>query len=224
MAKKLTDAEFLLKRRARRRLIGVVALTTVVVVLLPMVLDREPRPVGQNIELRIPDKDKVGGFVSRVEGPARAPAALPSASTAVSPMTDDQPAAGRAATGLPGITTPPPEVNQRSPVVEKSGTAKPEHKNTPLAAETKTAGSGQTAPPESDATSGFVVQVGAFSVTETAHRWQRNLQNQGIKAYTEKAGDKVRVRAGPYPTREAAERVRHRLELQGLKAVVSPVR
>ena len=59
MAKQLMDDEDSLKRRARRRLIGAVTLTAVIVVVLPMVLDSEQKPMGQDIELRIPDRDKV---------------------------------------------------------------------------------------------------------------------------------------------------------------------
>src|SRR3989338_11334892 len=66
MAKQLTDDELNLKRKARRRLIGAIALTLAVVVILPMVLDSEPRPTGQDIELRIPAPDKVGEFVPGV--------------------------------------------------------------------------------------------------------------------------------------------------------------
>ena len=62
MAKEQTNDELNLRRKARRRLIGAVALTLAVVVILPMVLDSEPKPVGQDIELRIPDKDKAGEF------------------------------------------------------------------------------------------------------------------------------------------------------------------
>ncbi|MES1982226.1 MAG: SPOR domain-containing protein [Pseudomonadota bacterium] len=217
MAKKLTDGELILKRRARRRLIGVVALTTVVVVLLPMVLDREPKPVGQDIELRIPDKDKVGGFESQVGAPAAhvPAAAVAQAPAAVSTLPADQPAANP-------VAVAPPASPQPSSAVEKSVVPKPEHKTSSVPVETKSAATGHTPPVQPEAATGFVVQVGAFSVAETAHRWQRNLLNQGIKAYTEKAGDKVRVRAGPYSTREAADKVRHRLELQGLKPVVSP--
>lgn len=51
-----------LKRRTRRRLVGAVALFTALVVIVPMVLDREPRPSGQDIDLRIPNKDKIGPF------------------------------------------------------------------------------------------------------------------------------------------------------------------
>ena len=70
MEKQLTDEEIDLRRKARRRLIGAVALLIAIVVLLPMVLDNEPRLVGpQNIELRIPDKDKVGEFTPGMEVP-----------------------------------------------------------------------------------------------------------------------------------------------------------
>ena len=70
MAKQSMDDEAGLKRRARRRLIGAVALTTAVVVLLPMLLDSEPKPAGQDIELRIPDKDKAGEFAPRIGLPS----------------------------------------------------------------------------------------------------------------------------------------------------------
>ena len=66
MAKQLTDDEQNLRRKARRRLIGAVALSLAVVVILPMVLDSEPKPAGQDIELSIPAPDKVGEFVPGV--------------------------------------------------------------------------------------------------------------------------------------------------------------
>lgn len=51
-----------IRSRARRRLIGAVALSLAVVVVLPMVLDREPKVNGQDIDLRIPAPDKVADF------------------------------------------------------------------------------------------------------------------------------------------------------------------
>ena len=66
MAKQLTDDELNIRRKARRRLIGAIALTLAVVVILPMVLDSEPKPTGQDIELRIPAPDKAGEFVPGV--------------------------------------------------------------------------------------------------------------------------------------------------------------
>ena len=46
------------KKRARRRLIGAVALVLAAVIGLPMVLDSEPKPNVDNISIQIPSKDK----------------------------------------------------------------------------------------------------------------------------------------------------------------------
>ncbi|MEO7496841.1 MAG: SPOR domain-containing protein [Massilia sp.] len=46
------------KKRARRRLVGAVALALTVAVGLPMVLDSEPKPLSSDIEIRIPSKGK----------------------------------------------------------------------------------------------------------------------------------------------------------------------
>lgn len=47
------------KKRARRRLVGAIALALAVAVGLPMVLDSEPKPLAGDIAIRIPAKDKV---------------------------------------------------------------------------------------------------------------------------------------------------------------------
>jgi DedD protein len=46
------------KKRARRRLVGAVALVMAAVVGLPMILDSEPKPVTDDIAIDIPSKDK----------------------------------------------------------------------------------------------------------------------------------------------------------------------
>ena len=56
------------KKRARRRLIGAVALVLAAVIGLPMVLDSEPKPLAQDIDIKIPSKSH-----------AAAPRRLPSA-------------------------------------------------------------------------------------------------------------------------------------------------
>src|ERR1035438_4094713 len=82
MAREQTDDEQNIRRRARRRLIGAAALTLAVVVILPMVLDGEPKPGGKDIDLRIPSPDKVGEFIPSVPV-SEVAATLPSASSAV---------------------------------------------------------------------------------------------------------------------------------------------
>lgn len=118
MAKQLSDDELNLRRKARRRLIGAFALTLAVVVILPMVLDSEPRPTGQDIDLRIPAPDKVGEFVPKTAASDVA-AVLPSRELPVVPA------------------VPQPATSGKAPVKEQpavSQKAKPGDKDKPVVA------------------------------------------------------------------------------------------
>lgn len=208
MAKQPMDDEDNLKRQARRRLIGAIVLVTVVVAVLPMLLDSEPKSVVKDIELRIPDKDKAGEFVPNAALPSVPAAAQPASSPAVAAPAVTSPVV--TSDDVPQVAVAPQTPDASQPAAKPA--AAPEQKRvTPEAAPAEAAHKGQAAQQ-----SGYILQIGAFSNADTAHRWHKNLIKQGIKAYTEKAGDKIRVRAGPYATREAADKVRHRLESQGL--------
>lgn len=52
------DAQLHLKKRARRRLVGAIFFVSVVAVVLPMVMDHEPRQAVQDVEIRIPGQDE----------------------------------------------------------------------------------------------------------------------------------------------------------------------
>lgn len=208
MAKQMVDEEDTLRRQARRRLIGAVTLVTAVVVVVPLVLDSEPKPVQQNIELRIPDKDKAGGFAPKIDTPV-ASAALAAPMPALVAVSAPVPVI--ASTPAPAVTVKP----TAAAPVKPAAAALPASATAVKSAAAAPEKSGATAP-----AGGFVVQIGAFSSAATAHRWQKNLSSQGFKVYTEKAGDKTRVRAGPYPTREAANRAHDRLEAKNLHSNV----
>ena len=64
------------KKRARRRLVGAVALALAVAVGLPMVLDSEPKPLASDIAIQIPSRDKVSPLPLPT-APGEAPAAVP---------------------------------------------------------------------------------------------------------------------------------------------------
>ena len=195
MAKQLTDDELNLRRKARRRLIGAVALTLAVVVILPMVLDSEPKPTGQDIELRIPAPDKVGEFIPGVAVSEVAAVSLFAASAV-----EAAPAAA---------SNSHPEAQGKIPADKQPETKAVESKNNM----DKPAG-GES----------FVAQVGAYTNPDTARQEANRLKKLGFKAYTEKAGDKVRVRVGPYAEREKAEKVRQLLEKHGLHPVVTSIK
>ncbi len=213
MAERQIDSEDDLKRRTRRRLVGAVALFTALVVIVPMVLDREPRQTGQDIDLRIPDKDKAGAFSSQMvlPEPVSAPAAA-SAPAGTEPSASAEPAQKPASAAA---KPEQPAKQEHSTKAEHS--AKPEHSTKPdhsAKPEHKAASAEPTK--SAHAKEGFSVQVGAFSNAASAAELRDKLHKQGWAAYTEKAGSAVRVRVGPYSTREAAEKALHSLEAQGM--------
>jgi DedD protein len=193
MAKQQTDDELNLRRKARRRLIGAVALTLAVVVILPMVLDNEPKSTGNNIDLSIPDQDKAGAFVPSVAIPDTKP---PSSSSAA--VTGSTPAAS-----VPDKDKP--AVDQSHSGKAKSAPGKP--------AEARSTGKANV--------EGYVAQVGAYANAGTAKQEYKKLKHWGFnKAYTEKVGGNTRVRVGPYTDRAKAEKVAKLLENHGYHPVI----
>jgi DedD protein len=219
MAKAISDEELQLKKRARRRLVGAVALVLLIVVFLPMVLDSEPKPLNQDVSITIPP-------IPRPESASQlsAPVAQPPASSSAAPGTMPHIA------GLPqGATqTPSTEARAESPAVEAPATAAPKAAVRPAAPKSAPEAKPVAKPsPKHDikpATAaaapagddGFVVQLGAFSKAVNAKSLQRKLQDNKFKAYTELIkdahGDRTRVRVGPFASREAAEKARDRMK------------
>lgn len=205
MAKTVTEEERQLKKRARRRLIGAIALVILAVIFLPMVLDSEPKPVNQDIKILIPEKETAGSFTSKI---------VPLAETA-SP-------------GIPakaGSSQKPPQTasNPQPTPGADAQKARPETANsgkvvTPAAPDQQTAKAAAGAKPDT-----FVVQFGAFTNASNVKQLQGKLSANGIKSYTETLktadGEKTRVRAGPFATREVAEKTRDRIKSLGLGGV-----
>jgi DedD protein len=198
MAKQQTEDELNLRRKARRRLIGAVALTLAVVVILPMVLDSEPKSTGNNIDLSIPDPDKVGTFVPGAAAPEVKP-------PPTSPITET---ASTQAAGEPDAGKPVVADIQPKKVVSAKAEPAPQ----------KPAVTRNTDKPVSAA--GFVAQVGAYSNADTARQEFKKLKHWGFKVYTEKVGSNIRVRVGPYTDRDKTEKVAKLLEKHGYHPVI----
>lgn len=80
MAKPVSEEELQLKKRARRRLIGAIALVAAVAAVLPMVLDSEPKPTSKDINVQIPSPDAKGSFTPKAVVPPSAEKATPAKS------------------------------------------------------------------------------------------------------------------------------------------------
>jgi DedD protein len=126
------------KKRARRRLVGAIALALAAAVGLPMLLDSEPKPLAGDIAIQIPAKDKAAPL------PVPAPDKAVSAADSVDKdeeVVDAPPAAPAAkapaavAAARPeSVATQPSAVTKPEPKVEhKAEPAKPEHRDAPKA-------------------------------------------------------------------------------------------
>ncbi|MDD5176868.1 MAG: SPOR domain-containing protein [Sterolibacterium sp.] len=225
------DEPLNLKKRARRRLVGAVALALLAVIVLPMVMDQEPRPLTQDIQIRIPNQEV--GTVSALArlAPKPVPPPLPAPTRTVQP-TSAQPAPVAAAIpeAKPQVVTkteppkagatPPAEKPAERKVVEKTA-EKPAAKLLPQASESARAvallNSGEQ----------WIVQLGAYQDMANVKLLQGKIKELGYPSFTEKVdtpqGMRVRVRGGPFASRDAAEKAQERLKKIGAGAPVGGV-
>jgi DedD protein len=133
------DSQLVLKKRARRRLVGAIALALLEVIVLPMVMDQAPQPLTQDIQIRIPSQDPgATTFVSRM-APKLAPTPTP-----LPQDTDKVPTPTDAATPVPAVSAvhvaAPPLAAETQSEAQTSSKAAPKHEVKPeTKPDTKTA-------------------------------------------------------------------------------------
>lgn len=202
------------KKRARRRLIGAVALVLAAVVGLPMLLDSEPRPLADDITIQIPSKDKLASS-GNVRLPAVSRVAASASLDAKEEMIDPPiiaaaeidgkapvKSAEAAAAALPHSKSsdsgkPDAEVVKvtadKSTIVTQpvdktlaAPDAKPVEK-VQEAVRAKALLEGKPDPRATEKKSGkYVIQVAALATKEKVDELQMKLKNAGIKSYTQK--------------------------------------
>lgn len=244
------DAQSQLKKRARRRLVGAVAFASVVAVVLPMVMDHEPRQSVQEVEIRIPGQDEkplAPKFaVTPVEKPApQAPEPVADSKSPVAaevaPGTKPTTRVIEVAKDKPAEKTPektPPKPVEKPPAkpekLPEKAPEKPAEKPAvkESAADAKRAAAilaGQGAVPDAapaPAKAGeFVILIGAFANEDNVRNLKAKLAEKNIKTYSEPlqtpSGTKTRVRAGPFTSREAAEKALEKMKQVGVSGVIS---
>jgi DedD protein len=227
-----------LKRRARRRLVGAIVLALAAAVILPLLLESDPKPLGDDVSIRIPpiDNSKFITPLSPAKGadgkavPNQAGAGTstspPSAAGAPDAAVEAKPAAALNASGKPVETAQRAATDvapSPAPTATSIITAKPE----PLkpAAPAAKSESGATRPDVVSPAGGFVVQLAAFADAKAAPALASKLKSAGFPAYTETLktdqGTMRRVRVGPYATREVADAEVARLNAAGYRGVVT---
>jgi len=280
------------KKRARRRLVGAIALALAAIVALPMLLDSEPRPLATDIAINIPDKDKAAPLPVPAESVAASasvdsdeeiidPSAAAGDETAVAPppAASTRPTAV-APTPAPAMSEPPPlrtldldkpvapkpqpkpepatkpeaarkaepekreekkpvkaaEMHPKAEKVIEKAAAKPVEKTAdkPAAKPARTEEAARaiailedkpSAPPtpvSAGPAPRYVVQVAALASQEKVQELQERLRAAGVSSFTQKSGELIRVRVGPY-SKEEAEKVRAKLGGIGLSGSMVPL-
>jgi DedD protein len=216
-----------LKKRARRRLVGAIALALLAIIVLPMVMDHEPKPANQDIQIRIPSQEAENPVPHAPTGQV----AVPSTTLTVTPAPS------------PGAT---PANADEKPPVDLKAELKPSAESTQQTVAKTAAVSGATQPvdklaPEKSesahpadeahalaALSGigdqWLVRLGAYQNAGNVKQLLVKVKEAGIPAYAEKfdspKGPRTRVLAGPFGSREAAEKAQARIKKIGVDGTV----
>lgn len=239
-----SDANLQLKKRARRRLVGAFAFAGLAAVILPMVMDEEPKQQVQDVQIRIPGQDQMP-FVNKL------PKTAPEAGELLVPPDAAEPAAVQGGNAVKPAEAPtngsaekalekPAEKTAEKPVEKEAvkAPAKLEEKKAVDSAAKETQRAAAILGGKIDETAAkpvangngagngqYVILIGAFSNPANVKQLQTKIGELGVKVYTEPldspGGKKTRVRAGPFANRDAAEKALDKLKRIGVNGVVA---
>jgi DedD protein len=234
------DAVQQARTRARQRLIGAAVLVVIGVVGFPLVFETQPRPIPVDVPIELPRRDatatpSVTAAPNTRTGKAATKPAPVAEDTAVAAPRDEVITETRAEAGRE-VAAPAVAASTATNAAER-GAAKP----TPAKPVAEAPKKPETAakPAEStrakallddkpaaaapDATR-FVVQVGAFAEADAARETRLKVEKLGLKTYTQvattAAGNRIRVRVGPFASREEADKALAKARAAGVAAVV----
>ncbi|MBU3694602.1 MAG: hypothetical protein FGM40_07215 [Rhodocyclaceae bacterium] len=202
--------EILLRKRARRRLVGAILLTLIVVLSLPLVLEDPSQPLGDGPEIVIPEPSKV-----EPPRPTSVPDSLP----------DDT--VGEEALPVEGGSGPPVPA---APAGHGNG-AKPVASPAPSAADraaavTAAKPDGGSPPADKSAKPGaasraYVLQLGVFNDRANADRVAAQATALGLSPAVAQTGEgSWRVGIGPFDDRAEALAARDKVREAGLPVVI----
>jgi DedD protein len=238
------DAVQQARTRARQRLIGAIVLLAIGIIGFPLVFETQPRPIPVDIPIEIPRRDALPPLVMP---PPRPPATRPAspasepapAATASAPSATTRTPAARGNDGVitessadAGREVAPPRATARaSAPAETPRRAASTAVATAAPAAMARVDDGERArallegkPASAAEEVRYVVQVGAFADAEAARETRKNVEKLGLKTYMQvaqtSAGNRTRVRVGPFTSRSDAEAALAKAKAAGLNAVL----
>ncbi len=223
------EQELILKKRARRRLVGAIALVLLMIVVLPMVLkDRSVQDSQESIKISMPETktEEFNSTVVPLGGQIEAP----------------KPEEGAAVDNSPADTAPAPVVEEKQPVKQETKKeVKPTEVKQPIKEETRQAPVKAVAakpvekkpepaktpdPAQTKNAESFIVQIGVFSDAANVKQLQDKLKQAGYVSHTEKIttpkGEKIRLRTSSFSSRQDADAALNKIKQAGLSGLVMP--
>ena len=214
------EQELTLKKRARRRLVGAIALVLLMVIILPQVLqDRALLAQQEPIKITMPElantpvetvvnNPVITNTVSQQQEAENITAVTPQ--SAVETVSDNQVS------------------DAEKPLTEPEAIKKTENKpvkaaEIKVAVKTPEASKNQIQAPIKPQES-FTVQVGVYSDADNVKRLQEQLKQAGFSTHTEKVktpkGDSLRLKAGNFNSRQDAVAALDKIKAIGLPGIV----
>jgi len=213
-----------LKKRARRRLVGAAALALLAAIVLPMVMDHEPRQPAQDVQVRIPSQDN-SGIASRIlpnkavptplppSPPDSAPEAKPESVPDAKPLVEPKPAAE-----IPRDDKPAPKPTEKP-------AAKPVDKPVEKTVNKADEARARAALAGLEVGDSWLVLIGAYKDDANVKQLTAKLKQAGVPAFTEHfdspQGPRTRVRAGPFKSRLAAEQALAKMKKVGISGPIA---
>ncbi len=229
-----TESIEVLRRRAKHRLIGSAVLVLIGVIVFPLLVDKQPRPIPVDIPIEIPDRNKVKplGSAQPPSAELTRAAAMPAddkaevADPVRSPAAAPPPAPPPGPVALPATSpgTAPAPAQEASPD-KAAAAAKPANSgNDGLRAQALLEGKPSADKAQPTEGGRFIVQVGAYADAAKAREVRLKMERGGIKTYTHvantKDGQLTRVRVGPFASRSEAEQAAAKVKKLDLPASV----
>ncbi len=193
------EQELQFRKRARRRLVGAIALVLLMITMLPMVLDDRSATLPQNeIAISIPGQDEED-FASSITPVISEPSSAEEpAGSAVEPLQ------------LQGLTERDAELRAEANAAAIAAASQAPAPPAPVA--------------ETAKTPTYSVQIGVFSDAGNVKQLVEKLKGIGIASSMEKIqtaqGEKIRLRAGPFASRALADDALADIKDAGLSGMI----
>lgn len=222
-----------MRRRAKHRLIGAAVLVLAGVIGLPLLFDKQPRPIAVDTPIEIPDKNKVKPL--NIPAPAMIDARKSEAAavvspvpvapvTSVTPVIPVEPAVP-AAPKAPEVIAVPQSAPVPAPVerVAKEAVKAVVKADEGVKAKALLEGRAPESPAQAD-NGRYVVQVGAFADPKRAREVRLKVERSGLKTYTQvaetKDGSRIRVRVGPFDSKGEADKAAEKIKRLDLPVAI----